>query len=228
MDPTLQLFAAQQGNVDIARILIANGADVNESAPDGIGGDSKTTRAFKLDTDAATLLVAIDSNHEAMARFLFDSGARPNDHGAGRTALHSAVHSAVQRAMPELVRALLARSADPNARLGSSLPLLSRSSGSRSDSTSTRSVQHRSGWRSERFGELGQETRQSVLQLDCGRRWPRPRGRLRPCPRDNRVPIQSDERVQHLVPNSYWPTRFSPLRIVARVVSRRGCGCSAL
>jgi ankyrin repeat protein len=116
------LFAAQQGNLEIARLLIAAGADVNEAAPDGIAGDTNAARSFKPDTEAAALLVAIDSQHEAMARFLLDSGANPNHQGAGRTALHSAV----QQAMPELVRALLARGADPNARLTRPMPFLSR------------------------------------------------------------------------------------------------------
>ena len=116
------LFAAQQGNIEIARLLIAAGADVDEAAPDGIAGDTNTGRSFKPDTEAAALLVAIDSQHEAMARFLLGSGANPNLQGAGRTALHSAV----QQAMPELVKALLARGADPNARLTRPMPLLSR------------------------------------------------------------------------------------------------------
>jgi ankyrin repeat protein len=116
------LFAAQQGNVEIARLLLAAGAGVDEAAPDGIAGDTNTGRSFKADTEAAALLVAIDSQHEAMARFLLDSGANPNLHGAGRTALHSAV----QQAMPDLVQALLARGADPNARLTKPMPFLSR------------------------------------------------------------------------------------------------------
>ena len=116
------LFAAQQGNIEIARQLLAAGADVNEAAPDGIAGDTNAGRSFKPETEAAALLVAIDSQHEAMARFLLDGGANPNLQGAGRTALHSAV----QQAMPELVRALLARGADPNAPLTRPMPLLSR------------------------------------------------------------------------------------------------------
>src|SRR4029453_10460903 len=108
-------------HVEIARLLLAAGADVNEAAPDGIAGDTNAARAFKPDTEAAAPLVAIDSQHEAMARFLLESGANPNLQGAGRTALHSAV----QQAMPELVSALLARGADPNGAVTRPMPLLS-------------------------------------------------------------------------------------------------------
>lgn len=116
------LFAAQQGNVDTARLLLAAGADVNESAPDGIAGDTNARALFKPDTEAGALLVAIDSRHEEMAVFLLERGADPNHSGAGRTALHSAT----QKAMPELVQALLAHGADPDARLEKPMPLLSR------------------------------------------------------------------------------------------------------
>lgn len=116
------LFAAQQGHLETAGLLLAAGADVHESAPDGIAGDTNARAAFKPDTDAGALLVAIDSGHEDMARFLIEHGADPNHHGAGRTALHSAV----QQAMPELVKALLAHGTDPNARLEKPMPLLSR------------------------------------------------------------------------------------------------------
>ena len=116
------LFAAQQGNVEIARLLLAAGADVHESAPDGIGGDTNARALFKKDTEASALLVAIDSGHADMARFLVERGADPNHRGAGRAPLHAAV----QREMPDVVRALLAAGADPNARLEKPLPLVSR------------------------------------------------------------------------------------------------------
>lgn len=119
---TALLFAAQQGNLESVRMLLAAGADVNDTAPDGIAGDTNARAAFKPNTQAGALLVAIDSGHEGMARFLVEHGADVNQHGAGRAPLHSAV----QRQMPDLVRLLLARGASPNARLEKPLPLLSR------------------------------------------------------------------------------------------------------
>ena len=116
------LFAAQQGNLDAARLLLSAGADVNESAPDGIGGNTNARTRFVADTDAAALLVAVDSGHAAMALFLLAQGADPGHGGAGRTALHSAV----QQAMPDVVSALLEWGADPNPRLERRLPFVSR------------------------------------------------------------------------------------------------------
>jgi ankyrin repeat protein len=101
---------------------LAAGADVNEAAPDGIAGDTNSRLMFKPGTEAGALLVAIDSGHEAMARFLIENGADVNQHGAGRTPLHSAV----QRQMPQLVTLLLAKGANINTRLEKPLPLLSR------------------------------------------------------------------------------------------------------
>jgi len=119
---TALLFAAQQGNVESARMLLAAGADVNDTAPDGIAGDTNARTAFKPNTQAGALLVAIDSGHQDMAGFLVEKGADVDQRGAGRTPMHSAV----QRQMPDLVRLLLARGANPNARLERALPLLSR------------------------------------------------------------------------------------------------------
>jgi uncharacterized protein len=119
---TALLFAAQQGNLESARVLLTAGADVNDSAPDGIAGDTNARAAFKANTQAGALLVAIDSNHEGMAKFLVEHGADVNQHGAGRTPLHSAV----QQRMPDLVKLLLARGSNPNTRLEKALPLLSR------------------------------------------------------------------------------------------------------
>jgi ankyrin repeat protein len=146
---TALLFAAQQGNIESARALLAAGADVNEAAPDGVAGDTNAQSFTKSGTEASALLVAIDSApeteaaqrirrgdigpidstldnmhqaHEQFAVFLLEKGADPTLHGAGRTALHSAV----QRVMPNLVKALLAHGADPNARLEKPMPAVSR------------------------------------------------------------------------------------------------------
>lgn len=119
---TALLFAAQQGNLEIARQLLAAGSDVNEMAPDGVGGDTNARIMYKPDTEAGALLVAIDSGHPEMAKFLIEKGAAVNQNGAGRTPLHSAV----QRQMPDVVELLLSKGADPNARLGKLLPLMSR------------------------------------------------------------------------------------------------------
>ena len=116
------LFAAQQGNVEAADLLLSAGADVNESAPDGIGGNTNARSRYVPDTDAAALLVAIDSGHAELARFLLARGADPDHDGAGRTALHAAV----QRKMPEVVAALLEHGADPDPRLTKRLPFVSR------------------------------------------------------------------------------------------------------
>lgn len=99
---TAMLFAAQQGNLESAAILLAAGADLNEPAPDGL----------------TPLLVAVESGHAALAGFLLDKGALVDANTAGRTALHAAV----QAARPDIVAALLARGANPNARLTRRLP----------------------------------------------------------------------------------------------------------
>ena len=116
------LFAAQQGNLEAADLLLSAGADVDESAPDGIGGNTNARSRFVPDTDAAALLVAIDSGHSELARFLLARGGDPDHDGAGRTALHAAV----QRKMPEVVAALLEHGADPNPRMTRRLPFVSR------------------------------------------------------------------------------------------------------
>lgn len=116
------LFAAQQGNIQSAELLLKAGSDVNETAPDGIGGDTNARAMFKPNTQAGALLVAIDSGHEAMAKFLVGHGADVNQNGTGRTPLHSAV----QQAMPDLVKLLLERGANPNVRTTKPMPFLSR------------------------------------------------------------------------------------------------------
>jgi ankyrin len=117
------LFAVQQGQIEAARVLLDAGANVNDAAADG-------SSALVLAIDSAPVVsdrvsrtaLAAHASQEAMARFLIERNADVTLHGAGRTALHSAV----QRKMPALVQLLLAKGADPNARLERRLPAVSR------------------------------------------------------------------------------------------------------
>ena len=88
------LFAARHGAVDSARVLLEAGADVNDTGADG----------------NSTLVLAAMSGNETLARYLLERGADPNAADAGYTALHAAV----LRSQPGLVRALLAKGANPD------------------------------------------------------------------------------------------------------------------
>jgi len=117
------LFAARTGDVELVQFLLGAGADVNEEAADG----------------TTALSVATVRSHTSLARFLLTKGADPNK-GPGFTPLHWAagnwssadfVADAGIRAdnnewstleglrgstKRELVKLLLDRGADPNAR----------------------------------------------------------------------------------------------------------------
>jgi ankyrin repeat protein len=97
------LFAARVGDVASARILLAAGADVNDSLPDG----------------TSALVLAAHSGHGDVAAFLLDKGADPNAYATGYTALHAAV----LRSDVALVKALLAHGVDPDMRMARGTPL---------------------------------------------------------------------------------------------------------
>jgi ankyrin len=112
------LFASRVGDVPSATVLVAAGARVNEAGPDGM----------------TPLLLAAASGQEAVGIFLLEKGADPNARETnGATALHYSVLTGMtalnqirianyvahlfRPSLTELVRALLARGADPNIRL---------------------------------------------------------------------------------------------------------------
>src|SRR5262245_1113067 len=94
---TALLFAAREGELESARLLLDAGANVNDMAADG----------------ASALALAALSGQEALAALLIDKGADLNAAGAGYTALHASV---LRRDL-KLAKALIARGANLNARL---------------------------------------------------------------------------------------------------------------
>jgi uncharacterized protein len=100
---TAILFAARSGNAESARLLIAAGADVNDTLPDG----------------ASALVVAAHSGNSGVAKMLLETGADANAAAVGYTALHAAV----LRSDLDLVKALLAHNANPNAQMTKGTPV---------------------------------------------------------------------------------------------------------
>lgn len=96
------LFAVQQGTLETVKLLLAAGADVNDTAPEG----------------TSALVVAAHSGHGAVSTLLLERGADPNADGGGYTALHAAI----LRGDVDLVKLLLAKGANPNAPLVKSTP----------------------------------------------------------------------------------------------------------
>lgn len=93
---TALLFAAQEGDTESARLLLAAGADVNDVAPVG----------------TSAVVVAAHAGQGPTAAFLLEKGANPDAAGAGYAALHVAATTGDL----DLVRALLAHGANPNVR----------------------------------------------------------------------------------------------------------------
>ena len=97
------LFSARQGDVDSAKVLLAAGANVNDTSSSG----------------TSALVIAAHSAQHALALLLLDKGADPNAAEGGYTALHAAV----LRSDLDLVRALLAHGANPNLEMTKGTPV---------------------------------------------------------------------------------------------------------
>ena len=113
---TALLFAAREGNLEMARILVGAKADMERASANG----------------THPLVVAITNNHIEIALFLLEKGADPDaaDNFYGRTPLFAAVEMrnpdftrdspppvADTRDPMDLIKALLGRGANPNARV---------------------------------------------------------------------------------------------------------------
>jgi ankyrin repeat protein len=97
------LFTARVGDAESARVLLKAGADPNDAQPDGV----------------SALVLAAHSGHGQVAALLLEHGADANAMGAGYTALHAAI----LRSDLNLVKALLARGANPNLRITKGTPM---------------------------------------------------------------------------------------------------------
>ena len=91
------LYAILAGDSQIVRVLLAADADADDAAPDGV----------------TALMLALIKRHEETALLLIEAGADPHPAAAGFTALHLASATGSLA----VAGALLARGADPNARL---------------------------------------------------------------------------------------------------------------
>lgn len=96
------LFTAQYGDVESAKLLLAAGADVKDTAPDG----------------ESAVVIAAQVGQSDVGVFLLDAGADANASGAG----YSALHIAAARGDVVLAQALLAHGANPNARATKGTP----------------------------------------------------------------------------------------------------------
>ena len=130
-------FAARQGDIESVTRLLAAGADVNiRSLPDSPDKGRGPAFASTLSEGSTPLLVATVRGQVPVALYLLERGADPNAGDAGFTPLHWAagtweggVSNPVygfsdpmsgipsRQAKLQLVRALLARGANPNGRM---------------------------------------------------------------------------------------------------------------
>jgi ankyrin repeat protein len=100
---TALLFAARVGDAESARLLLEKGADANDALPNG----------------TTALVEAAHSGQQSVGILLLEKGANPNLAEVGYTALHAAA----LRSGLDLVKALLAHGANPNARISRGTPV---------------------------------------------------------------------------------------------------------
>ena len=133
-------FAAREGDLSSAKILLTAGMDINvvsqPEVDDKTGVRAGPSYEASISNGSTPLVVATVRAEIPLALFLLEQGANPNADGAGFTALHWAAGTwengeanpvfgftdpmsgiPDRAAKLQLVKALLARGADPNARM---------------------------------------------------------------------------------------------------------------
>ncbi|MGA7240164.1 MAG: ankyrin repeat domain-containing protein [Bryobacteraceae bacterium] len=123
------LLAVREGKLEMVRLLLKSGADVNETLQIPQGGRPGGPKPGRAGQSA--LHIATENAHYELAAFLLDSGADPNAHGPGYTALHAipsvrkpgggdndpAPDGSGSMTSLELIKKLVAKGADINARM---------------------------------------------------------------------------------------------------------------
>jgi len=123
------MFAVRDGRTDVARVLLKAGADVNETIP--VEGRRRGYGGGVPAAGTTPLLLAVRNAHYELASLLLDAGANPNADVPGYTVLHAI--TAVRKpgvgdndpppdgsgtmTSLDLVKKLVAKGADPNARM---------------------------------------------------------------------------------------------------------------
>ena len=124
------LFAVREGRLAVVSDLLKAGADVNEAIP--VDGGRRRGYGGRLPpAGGSALLLAVMNGHFELAAHLLDAGANPNADLPGYTALHAitavrkpgvgdndpAPEGSGNMSSIDLVKKLLARGANPNARM---------------------------------------------------------------------------------------------------------------
>jgi uncharacterized protein len=123
------LLAVRQGKMEMVRLLLKSGADVNETLQIPPGGRPAGPKPGR--PGQSELHIAVENAHYELASMLLDSGADPNASGPGYTVLHAipsvrkpsggdndpAPDGSGNMTSLELVRKLVAKGANINARM---------------------------------------------------------------------------------------------------------------
>jgi ankyrin repeat protein len=125
------LFAVREGRSDVVRSLLKSGANVNDVLPPRTPRRTGASELGAQEPGVSALDLAVSNAHFELASVLLDAGADPNHAGPGWTPLHTmtwvrkpgtgsndpAPPGSGSMTSLELVRKLVAKGADVNARM---------------------------------------------------------------------------------------------------------------